>query len=217
MFVYKHANDRPTLGDEREERSGWEEEAGQGTRMMRSHLRVPVPKVPQSTEWLKRQRSVFVALSAVAQLPNQPLGLFPMNQHFKQANGGFQDSNAQAIADKGVAATKEFYEKAAVVAKDGARTLTDIVDTAWNTTKMLNDKFAQNVANNVDAAFVAAREIATAKSLPEIGKAQTDFVQKLATQTTEQAKELVDISTSATQQVLVRAQALMTMTLKPPA
>jgi phasin family protein len=66
---------------------------------------------------------------------------------------------------------------------------------------MLNDKIVQNLTSNVEVAFATAQAMATAKSLSEIAKLQMDFIQKLATQATEQTKEFVDLSARATQHV----------------
>ena len=62
-------------------------------------------------------------------------------------------------------------------------------------TKMLNEKIVQNMTANAEAAFRAAQAIATAKSLPEIAKLQSEFVQKFAAQATEQTKDFFDLST----------------------
>jgi phasin family protein len=85
--------------------------------------------------------------------------------------------------------------------------MNEIADAAWGSTKMLNEKIAQNLTANADAAFSAAQAIATAKSLPEIAKLQSEFVQKLAAQATEQTKEFLDLSARATQHLLERAAA----------
>ena len=100
-------------------------------------------------------------------------------------------------------------------AHDGAKALTEIADAAWGSTKLLNEKLAQNLTANVEAAFAAAQQIAAAKSLPEIGKIQTEFVQKLSVQTTEQTKEMVDLSTRATQHLFEKAQAVASKSMKP--
>ena len=47
-----------------------------------------------------------------------------------------------------------------------------------------------------DAMFTGARELATAKSLPEITKIQLDFATKFAAQATEQTKEFADLSSA---------------------
>src|SRR5882724_5671540 len=71
---------------------------------------------------------------------NQQFG----KQAFDQAEKLFKDArvpeNVQAIAQQGVAASKEFYSKTAAAAQDGAKVMTEIADTAWGSTKMLNEK-----------------------------------------------------------------------------
>jgi phasin family protein len=138
---------------------------------------------------------------------NQQFG----KQAFDQAEKLFKDArvpeNVQAIALQGVAASKEFYSRTAAAAQDGAKVMSEIADTAWGSTKMLNEKIAQNLTANAEAAFSAAQAIASAKSLPEIVKLQSEFVQKLATQTSEQTREFLDLSTRATQHLFEKAQA----------
>jgi phasin family protein len=82
---------------------------------------------------------------------------------------------------------------------------------------MLNEKLVQNLTANFEATFTAAHAIATAKSLPEIVKLQTDFLQKLTAQATEQTKEFFDLSARATQHVLEKAQAAASKSFKPGA
>ena len=139
-------------------------------------------------------------------------------QAFDQAEKLFKDArlpeNVQAIAQQGVAASKDFYSKTAAAAQDGAKVMTEIADTAWGSTKLLNEKLVQNVTSNLEIAFAAARAIATAKSLPEIGKIQTEFLQKLAAQATEQTKEFVDLSTRASQHIFEKTQAAATKVCK---
>ena len=138
---------------------------------------------------------------------NQPVGkeaLLGAEKHFRDTLAA---GNVQALAEKTVTTSKEFYDKAARAAQDGVKALTEIADAAWGSSKLINEKLAQNVAANVGVAFQAAHELATAKSLPEIGKIQTAFVQKLAAQATEQTKEMVDLSTRAGQHLFEKAQA----------
>jgi hypothetical protein len=139
-------------------------------------------------------------------------------QAFDQAEKLFKDlrvpENIQAIAQQGVAASKEFYSKAAATAQDGAKAMNEVADTAWGSTKMLNEKIVQNMAANAEAAFNAAHAIATAKSLPEIAQIQSEFVQKFAAQAAEQTREFVDLSTRATQHLLERAQSAATKSFK---
>ena len=146
---------------------------------------------------------------------NQPVGKQAFDQAEKLFRETFNPGHVLALAEKTVTTSKEFYEKAAAAAHDGAKALTEIADAAWGSTKLLNEKLAQNMTANVAAAIAAAPQIAAAKSLPEIGKIQTEFVQKLSVQTTEQTKEMVDLSTRATQHLFEKAQAVASKSMKP--
>jgi hypothetical protein len=138
------------------------------------------------------------------------------NRAFDQAEKFFKDAgNVQAVAEQSVAASKEFYHRAAAAAKEGANAFTEIAETAWGSTKMLNEKVMQNMTANIEAAFTAAREIATAKSLPELAKLQSEYLHRIAAQATEQTKEFVDLSTRATQHVFERVQTVATKSLNP--
>lgn len=140
------------------------------------------------------------------------------NQAFGQAEQFLKDvrlpENVQAIAQQGVAKTHEFYTKSAATAQESAKVLTEVAETAWGSTKMLNEKLVQNFTANIEASFVVAHAIARAQSLPEALKLQTEFFQKLATQTTEQTKEFFDLSTRATQHVFEQVQAGATKAMK---
>ena len=143
------------------------------------------------------------------------------NQAFGQAEQFLKDvrlpENVQAIAQQGVAKTHEFYTKSAATAQENAKILTEVAETAWGSTKMLNEKLVQNFTANIEASFVVAHAIAKAQSLPEAFKLQTEFFQKLAAQTTEQTKEFFDLSTRATQHVFEQVQAGATKAMKPVA
>ena len=125
--------------------------------------------------------------------------------------------NVQVIAQQGVAKSHEFYTRGAAAAQESAKVLTEVAETAWGSTKMLNEKLAQNLTANIEASFIAAHAIAKAQSLPEAFKLHTEFLQKLATQTTEQTKEFFDLSTRATQHVAEQVQAAAAKAMKPVA
>jgi phasin family protein len=148
---------------------------------------------------------------------NRQLG----NQAFSQAEQFLKDTrlpeNVQAIAQQSVAKTQEFYTKSTAVAQESAKVLTEVAETVWGSTKMLNEKLVQNLTANIDASFAAAHAIAKAQSLPEAFKLQTEFFQKLAAQTSEQTKEFFDLSTRATQHVVEQVQAASTKAMKPTA
>ena len=138
---------------------------------------------------------------------------------FDQASQLFKNvvvqRNFQAFAEHAVIASKSFYGKATVAGLDQGKVLTDIADTAWDSTKMLNEKVAQNVISNIEATFAVAQLMAGAKSLPEIANLQHEFVQKCAAQSMQQTTELVDLSTRASQNMLEKVQALNAKPFKP--
>jgi phasin family protein len=71
------------------------------------------------------------------------------------------------------------------------------------------------VISSIEATFAAAQLMAGAKSLPEIANLQREFVQKFAAKAMQQTTELVDLSTSAFQNMLERVQALNAKPFKP--
>ena len=143
------------------------------------------------------------------------------NQAFSQAEQFLKDArlpdNVQAIAQQGVAKTHEFYTKSAAAIQESSKALTEVAETAWGSTKMLNEKLVQNFTTNIEASFTAAHAIAKAQSLPEAFKLHTEFFQKLTAQTTEQTKEFFDLSTRTTQHVLEQVQAATAKAMKPAA
>jgi phasin family protein len=146
---------------------------------------------------------------------NQQFGQQAFDQTAKLFKDAHLPENVQALAMQGVTASQECYTKTAAAAQDGAKVVTEIADAAWGSTKMLNEKVVQNVATNFEAAFEAAQKIASAKSLPEIIKLQSEYFQTLASQATQQTKEFVDLSTRATQHLFEKAQAATTKSFKP--
>ena len=136
---------------------------------------------------------------------------------FEQVQKLFAASNVQDIAAKSVATSKEFFDKASAATHENAKALTEFSETAIASTKLLQDKVTQNVSANLEAAFSAAQDVAGAKTLPEIGKVQAEFFQKLAATAMVQQKELADLSVRATQQLIEQAQTTVSKVLKPTA
>ena len=131
---------------------------------------------------------------------------------FDQASKLFKDAvvqkNFQALSENIVAASKGFCDQASAAALGQTKALTDIADTAWGSTKILNEQVAQNVISNIEATFAAAQLMSGAKSLPEIAKLQREFLQNFAAQSMQQTTELFDLSTRASRNVLEKIQAL---------
>jgi hypothetical protein len=146
-----------------------------------------------------------------------------MNQHaaqqmFGQAEKMFKDARVpeqvQAIAQEGVAKSRELYAKSSAAAQESAKLLTEVAETAWSSTKVLNDKILQNVAANTEAMFDAAQAIAKAGSVPEAMKLHGQFLQQLVATSSTQAKEFYDLSTRATQHLVETVQAAAGKSIK---
>jgi phasin family protein len=137
------------------------------------------------------------------------------NQAFdQQVEQFFKDAgNVHAVAEQTVTASKDFYDKAACAAKENTKAFAEIAETTWGSTKMLSEKVVQNMTTNMDAVFAAAHAMATAKSLQEIAKVQSEYFQKLAAQTSEQSKQFFELSTHATQHVLEKVQVAATKSI----
>jgi hypothetical protein len=138
---------------------------------------------------------------------------------FDQADKLLRDlpmpTNLQAVAGQSVIASRKIYDKGAAVAQDGAKAVTEIAEAAWSSTKMLNEKVAQNLTANFEATFAAAHAIAAARSLPEMAKLQSDFIRRLTAQSAAQTKEFLDLSTRASQHVLEKVQSAAAKPFKP--
>ncbi|RTL72385.1 MAG: hypothetical protein EKK41_04710 [Hyphomicrobiales bacterium] len=125
--------------------------------------------------------------------------------------------NVAAIAQQSVAQSRDLFTKGTSAVHDNAKAMTEIADTAWGSTKMLQEKLVQNAQATAEATFAAAASIAAAKSIPEIARLQHEFVQTLSSQAQEQTKEFFDLSARAAQHVFEKVQAAATRTLKPGA
>ena len=136
----------------------------------------------------------------------QQFGKHVFDQAGKLLKDAVVQKNFQALSENAVAASKGFYDQVTAAGLEQTKVLTDIADTAWDSTKMLNEKVAQNVISNIEAIFAGAQLMAGAKSLPEIAKLQREFVQKFAAQSMQQTTELFDLSTRASQHVLEKVQ-----------
>ena len=72
----------------------------------------------------------------------------------------------------------------------------------------------QNLTSNAEVAFATAQGWRPPIHCRRSPKLQMDFIQKLATQATEQTKEFVDLSARATQHVFEKTQTIATKSYK---
>jgi phasin len=108
--------------------------------------------------------------------------------------------NIQAIAEDGVAKTREAFDKMQTVSKDGVKTMENVMLTAQAGARTLGEKVLRNVEINTEAAFDAAEAIAKAKTVPELVKLQTSYFQQQMTASANQSKELFELSAKIAQQ-----------------
>lgn len=121
---------------------------------------------------------------------------------FKAAQDARIPENFQAMAEDGVAKTREAYQKMNAAAKDSAKVVEEVMLTAQASAKALGEKVLQNTAANTEAAFDAAQAIARARSLPEAARLQADFMQQQFSVAGAQTKELFELSTKLARETL---------------
>ena len=119
--------------------------------------------------------------------------------------------NVQAIAEEGVAKTREAYSKISAVAKDNAKVVEEVLLAAQAGAKSIGEKVLHNTAVNTEAAFDAAQAIVRAKTIPEAARLQADFVQQQLAVAGAQTKELLELSTKVAKQTFE-----ILSTLPPP-
>ena len=110
--------------------------------------------------------------------------------------------NVQAIAEEGIAKTREAYEKINTVTKDGVKAFEDVVEAANAGAKTIGEKVLRNTEVNAEAAFDAAQAIARAKTLPEAIRLQTTFAQQQFAVAGAQTKELFELTAQVAQQTV---------------
>ena len=110
--------------------------------------------------------------------------------------------NMQQFAGETVAKTQEAYENISDAAADNAKAAQEVLSVAQTGAKELSEKVAENLSANTQAAFDAAKAIATASTLPEAAKLQADFLQQQFAVAGAQTKEFFELSTKLTQETL---------------
>ncbi len=122
--------------------------------------------------------------------------------------------NIQAMAEDGVAKSREAFEKIQVVSKDGVKTMESVMLTAQAGARTLGEKVLRNVEINTEAAFDAAEAIARAKTVPEVLKLQTSFMQQQLTASANQTKEFLELSAKIAQQTFETMNAAASKTFE---
>jgi hypothetical protein len=106
----------------------------------------------------------------------------------------------QTAIVNGVGQSRESFDKAAEYAKANMKTVETIISAAQSSSKQIGEKVFGNAEANAKAAFEAATTLAGAKTLPELARLQTDFVQQQFKVMTAQNQELFQLSAQLVQQ-----------------
>ena len=119
---------------------------------------------------------------------------------FSAAKDARIPENVQAMAEEGVAKTREAYAKINTATKDGVKVMEDMMVAAHAGAKTIGEKVLRNTEVNTEAVFDAAQAIARAKTIPEAIRLQTNFVQQQFAVAGAQTKELFELSAKVAQQ-----------------
>jgi phasin len=150
-----------------------------------------------------------------------PQGAIAVNDFTRQTQEFFSAAKdaripeqVQAIAEDSVCKARETYDKFSTVAKDGAKVLEEVTVAAFAGAKSISDKVLKNTESNTEAAFEAAKALARAKTLPELIRLQSGFVQQQFAVAGAQSKELFELSTKVAQQTLESLNTAATKTFE---
>jgi hypothetical protein len=108
--------------------------------------------------------------------------------------------NVKTVAQDGVAKSREAFELMQSVSKDGVQTMETVLLTAQAGARTMGERMLRNIEVNAGAAFDAAEAMARAQTVPEFVQLQADFVQAQLNLTSDQAKDLFDLSARIAQQ-----------------
>ncbi len=101
----------------------------------------------------------------------------------------------QALAQDGVAKSRDAFEKLSSSAKDQAKVAEDVLLATQAGAKTFGNKIVDNTMTNTHAVLDAAQAMAQAKSLPDAMRLQAEFFQRQMHIAGAQTKELFDLST----------------------
>lgn len=129
-------------------------------------------------------------------------------EFFSKANSTQIPEQLQAFAQDGVAKSRDAFEKISAAAQDQAKVAEDVLLTTQAGAKSLGTKLLENTVTNTQAAFDAAQALAKAKSLPEFGRLQAEFMQRQMQVASLQTKELFELSANITKEAFAQVNAV---------
>jgi phasin len=107
----------------------------------------------------------------------------------------------RAIAEKGVAQTKEAYERMKTGAEEAQKAIESTLETARSVNIELSQKAIAAMRANAEATFAHLEALLNVKSVSEFVELQTTFLRKRLELGLEQAKEMQVATTKAAEQL----------------
>lgn len=143
-----------------------------------------------------------------------------MNEQFTRQTQEFFDAakdaripeNVQAMAEDAVEKSRSAFEKVQSATKENAKAVEELFHVAADGAKTIGEKVLRNTELNAEAAFDAAEAIARARTLPEIARLQSSFVQQQMAVAGAQTKELFELSTRVAQKTFETVNEVTTKT-----
>lgn len=129
------------------------------------------------------------------------------------ANDVRMPENLQALAEDGVAKSREAYERMTAVAKGSSKAAEEFATVAQTGVRTLSEQIMEYVTANTEAAFDAAEAVARSKTLPEAAKIQAHFFQQQLAKAGEQTREIYELSTKVAMETVDHINTVTTKTM----
>jgi hypothetical protein len=123
----------------------------------------------------------------------------PFADMLKAAPYGQLPEHVKTLVDDGLAKTREATLKSFAVAKHSAEAFEKVALAAQRDAGELAGKIFDQAVQNTEAAFIAAKAIAQAKSPVEAAELQAKYAQAQLTKAGEQSRDLLELSTKLAQ------------------
>ena len=134
-----------------------------------------------------------------------------MNEQFEQPVSGFEvgrlPEDVLIMARTTVEGAREVFSTASEVASKGTERWRHAALANYGAAQQIADKCLENVASNFDAAFDAARAMASSKTFPEASAVYRAFLHARFATTVAQTKELYSLSSNLFQRSLEATEA----------
>ena len=108
--------------------------------------------------------------------------------------------NLQAYMQDSFSKARDSY--ATDCTKENMQALEEAIVATQANAKKIGEKVLRDFEANTEAAFDAAHALARAKTLPEVARLQSDFLQQQMSVVSAQGKEIFELSSKMTQQTL---------------